>query len=86
MCNLHTCLLCSVQPGYRQTYACDMARFALAFPTGSHVGYSAKLLASQVMRLPSIQGLVLNFPTYQNTTIWATLASLLAPDEDRLET
>ena len=22
--NLHACLLCAVQPGYRLTYACDM--------------------------------------------------------------
>ena len=63
-----------------------MALFALAFRTGIRVGDIAKLVAAQVLRLPSSQELVLNFQLIETLRDGAAHAPLLAPDGDRLET
>ena len=62
-----------------------MAWFAVALSTGSRVDDVAKLLAAQVLRLPSSQRLVLNFQLIETLRDGAAHASLLALDEDRLE-
>ena len=61
MRDMHTCLLCATQPVDRLAYARDMALFAIAFRTGSRGSDLAKILAAQVFRLPSSQGIVLSF-------------------------
>ena len=63
-----------------------MALFALAFRTGIRVGDITKLLAAQVLRLPSSQKLVLNFQLIETLREGAAHASLQASDGDRLET
>ena len=63
-----------------------MALFALAFRPGSRVGDIAKLLATQVLSLPSSTELVMNFQLIETLRDGAAHASLLAPDETRLET
>ena len=61
MRDMHTCLLCPARPVDRLAYARDMALFAITFRTGSRGSDLAKLLAAQILRLPSSQGIVLNF-------------------------
>ena len=61
MRDMHTCLLCAVQPVDSLAYARDMALFAIAFRTGSRGSGLARLLAAQVLRLPSSQGLADQF-------------------------
>ena len=83
---MHTGLLCAAQPVDRLAYARDMALFAVAFRAGSRGSDLAKLLAAQVLHLPSSQGLVLNFHFTKTLRDGAAHASLLAPDNDMPET
>ena len=83
---MHTGLLCAAQPVDRLAYARDMALFAVAFRVGSRSSDLAKLLAAQVLHLPSSQGLVLNFHFTKTLRDGAAHASLLAPDNDMPET
>ena len=83
---MHTGLLCAAQPVDRLAYARDMALFAVAFRAGSRGSDLAKLLAAQVLHLPSSQGLVLNFHPTKTLRDGAAHASLLAPDNDMPET
>ena len=83
---MHTCLLCAAQPVDRLAYARDMALFAVAFRAGSRSSDLAKLLAAQVLHLPSSQGSVFNFLFTKTLRDGAAHASLLAPDSDMLET
>jgi hypothetical protein len=86
MRDMHTGLLCAAQPGDRLAYARDMALFAVAFRAGSRGNDLAKLLAAQVLHLPSSQGLVLNFHFTKTLRDGAAHASLLAPDNVMPET
>ena len=86
MRDMHTGLLCAAQPVDRLAYARDMALFAVAFRTGSRGSDLAKLLGTQVFRLPSNQGLLLNFHFTKTLRDGASHASLLAPDNDMPET
>ena len=70
MCDMHTCLICAAQPVDRLAYTCDMALFAVAFSTGSRGSDLVKLLAAQVLHLPSSQELVLNFHFTKTLTRW----------------
>ena len=63
-----------------------MALFAVAFRASSRGSDLAKLLAAQVLHLPSSQGLVLNVPTTKTLRDGAAHASLLAPGNDMPET
>ena len=84
--DIHTCLFCAAQPVDRLAYARDMALFAIAFRTGSRGSDLAKLLAAQVLRRPSSQGVVLNFQCTKTLRDGAAHASPLAPDKDIPET
>ena len=81
MRDMLTCLLCAAQPVDRLACARDMALFAIAFHTGSHGSDLAKLLPDQVLRLPSSQGLELNFQFTKILRDGAAHASLLAPNK-----
>ena len=70
MRDMHTCLLSAVQPVDGLASARDMALFAIAFCTGSRGSDLAKLLAAQVLRLPSSQGIVPKFPIDNDTSRW----------------
>ena len=83
---MHTGLLCAAQPVDRLAYARDMALLAVAFRAGSRGSDLAKLLAAQVLHLPSSQGLVLNFHFTKTLRDGVAHASLLAPDNDMPET
>ncbi|CAN0037619.1 unnamed protein product, partial [Ascophyllum nodosum] len=83
---MHTGLLCAAQPVDRLANARDMALFAVAFRAGSRGSDLAKLLAAQVLHLPSSQGVVLNFHFTKTLRDGAAHASLLAPDNDMPET
>ncbi|CAM9724695.1 unnamed protein product, partial [Ascophyllum nodosum] len=63
-----------------------MALFAIAFRTGSRGSDLAKILAAQVLHLPSNQGIVLNFQFTKTLRDGATHASRLVPDKDMPET
>ena len=82
MRDMHTCLLCAAQPVDRLAYARDMALFAIAFRTGSRRSDLAKILAAQVLHLPSNQGIVLNFQFTKTLRDGATHASRLVPEKD----
>ena len=63
-----------------------MALFVVVLRTGSHGSDLAQVLAAHVLRLPSNQGLVLNFKSTKTLRGGAARASLLAPDNDMSET
>ena len=86
MRDIYTCLLRAAQPVDRLAYAIDMALFAIAFRTGSRGSDLAKILAAQVLHLPSNQGIVLNFQFTKTLRDGATHASRLVPDKDMPET
>ena len=86
MPDIHTCLLCAAQVVGRLAYARDMVLFAEAFRTASDGSDFIKLLAAQVLRLPSSQGLVLDFRFAEILRDGAAHASLLAAENDMPET
>ena len=82
MRDMPACLLCAVQPVDHLAYARDMAFFTIALRTVSRGSDLAELLASQVLRLLSSHGIVLNFLSTKTLRDGAAHASLLAPDKD----
>ena len=82
----HTCLLCDAQLLDCLAHARGMVLFVVAFRTGSRGSDLATLLAAEVLRLPSSQGLVLNFQFTKIIRDGAAHASLLAPDNGMPET